>query len=74
MLLVIYKSLKDVAVYLKPGKLQTLFIRWVTTAIKSQRCTLRCKRLMTWQKEGRTKGTGTQLPVRLNNTLVYTLS
>ncbi len=40
-------------------------IRWVTTAIKSQRfahCV--ASDLKMWQKEGRTKGTGTELSVR----------
>ncbi|GEK15040.1 DUF2913 family protein [Aliivibrio fischeri] len=48
-----------------PVSANHFLIRWVTTAIKSQRfahCV--AKDLMTWQKEGRTKGTGTQLPVR----------
>lgn len=51
-----------------PVSANHFLIRWVTTAIKSQRFN-RCiaKELMTWQKEGRTKGTGTELPIRFEH-------
>lgn len=51
-----------------PVSANHFLIRWVTTAIKSQRFS-RCvvKDLQTWQKEGRTKGTGTELPVRFEH-------
>ncbi len=58
-----------------PVSANHFLIRWVTTAIKSQRfahCV--AKDLMTWQKEGRTKGRVLNYRCVLNNTLVYTLS
>lgn len=48
-----------------PVSANHFLIRWVTTAIKTQRFAhCAAKDLMAWQKEGRTKGTGTELPVR----------
>ena len=51
-----------------PVSANHFLIRWVTTAIKSQRFA-HCVAgdLKTWQKEGRTKGTGTELPTRFEH-------